>query len=122
MKIKPEIGIITELVNPNNFSFLLSSSKDYALMRTYGYNNTPLFASGEVYLSSVMDSLCCQAFYNNALIPMLNLLLLGSGGNIYKERKTYNAHSRNPHSIPVFIENSNLFHIEVPNAFVDCHF
>ena len=40
-------------------------------MSYYGYDQTPVFSAGEVYLSSLMDSLICQAFYNSALIIVL---------------------------------------------------
>lgn len=45
-RIRPDIEIVTEIVNPHNFAFLLSTSEDYEIMRDHGYNNTPLFASG----------------------------------------------------------------------------
>lgn len=77
MRLKPSIQIVTELVSPQNLSFLIYD-KDYALMKKYGYNHTPIFASGQIYLSSVMDSLLCQAYYNPALITVLYQLLVGS--------------------------------------------
>ncbi|KRX03636.1 hypothetical protein PPERSA_04188 [Pseudocohnilembus persalinus] len=111
--LRPDILIVTELVKPSNFAFLLSTSEDYALMREYGYNNTPLFASGEVYLSSVMDSLCCQAYYNNALITVINLLLLGQDDLGNKESKSSKKNKSRKKII-----NSNLFNIKVPESFL----
>jgi potassium large conductance calcium-activated channel subfamily M alpha protein 1 len=40
-------------------------------MSFVGYDQTPVFAAGEVYLSSLMDSLICQAYYNPELITVL---------------------------------------------------
>ena len=64
--IRPGISIVTELVSPQNLAFLLPHPKDYALMRKYGYTQTPTFASGEIYLSSVIDSLICQVIKKQA--------------------------------------------------------
>jgi hypothetical protein len=44
-------------------------------MADYKYDQTPVFASGEVYLSSLMDSLICQAYYNQALITVLKSMM-----------------------------------------------
>jgi potassium large conductance calcium-activated channel subfamily M alpha protein 1 len=53
-------------------------------MKDYDYDQTPTFASGEVYLSSLMDSLICQAYYNPALITVLSKLIVG---DTRKEKK-----------------------------------
>ena len=67
--------IVTELVNPSNISFLLNN-EDYSLMKHLDNTiDTPLFASGEIYFSSVMDRLLCQAYYNPSIITIMNQLL-----------------------------------------------
>lgn len=64
-KISSNIPIITELVHPNNISFLIDDYSDYKLMKKYSYYETQTYASGEIYISSVMDSLIAQAYYNS---------------------------------------------------------
>ncbi|EWS75923.1 calcium-activated potassium channel protein (macronuclear) [Tetrahymena thermophila SB210] len=109
-KLKPDIQIVTEFVNPANIAFLSSDPSDYSLLKKFGYNHTPLFASGEIYISSMMDSLSAQAFYNPALIKVLNLILLGdhSHQQFWKKKKFDKSFNH---------QNSNLFHIKIPKAF-----
>jgi len=58
----------------------------FPFFKHYIYDQTPVFACGEVYLSSLMDSLICQAYYNSALINVLKMLLIGdSNKNLQKD-------------------------------------
>ena len=57
-------------------------------MKKYEYDQTPTFASGEVYLSSLMDSLLCQAYYNPALPTVLKQLIVGENK---KKKKRVNS-------------------------------
>lgn len=54
------VRIITELYSHQNLAYLDDPSI-YHVMNEYGYDQTPIFAAGEVYSSSLMDSLICQA-------------------------------------------------------------
>ena len=63
-KKAPWVKIVTELINQDNIAFLLDDPVLYQFMDDYEFDQTPVFASGEVYLSSLMDSLICQAYYN----------------------------------------------------------
>ena len=76
-KKNPNVNVVTELISENNLEFLLDDPLLYSIMKNYGYDQTPTFASGQVYLSSLMDSLICQAYYNPALITVLNKLIIG---------------------------------------------
>lgn len=38
---------------------------------------TPLFASGEVYISSIIDTLTCQTYYNPHILTILQQILTG---------------------------------------------
>ena len=69
-KKNPKVNVVTELISQGNIAFLLDDPLLYHLMR-FEYDQTPVFASGEVYLSSLMDSLICQAYYNPALTIVL---------------------------------------------------
>ena len=69
--------MVTELISEKNLAFMLDHPLLYNIMKDYDYDQTPTFASGEVYLSSLMDSLICQAYYNPALITVLSKLIVG---------------------------------------------
>ena len=69
--------MVTELISEKNLAFMLDDPLLYNIMKDYDYDQTPTFASGEVYLSSLMDSLICQAYYNPALITVLSKLIVG---------------------------------------------
>jgi hypothetical protein len=76
-KKNPKVNVVTELINQSNIAFLLDDPLLLPFFKYYQYDQTPVFASGEVYLSSLMDSLICQAYYNSALINVLKQLLIG---------------------------------------------
>lgn len=78
-------------------------------MREYDYDQTPTFASGEVYLSSVMDSLICQAYYNPALTIVLRQLIVGDS------KKSKRMNIPGVHLFPN--KTSNLYHVKVPVQF-----
>ena len=100
-RIRKDIPIITELVHPSNISFLVSTQQDYKLMKNHGVYHTEIYAMGETYISSVMDTLLAQAFYNSALIAVLDQVIIGntSGSGDLEE-------------------NCNLFPLRVPTAFI----
>jgi len=76
-KMRKDIEVVTEIVSPDNIAFLQSCPKDYTNMKKYGFDITPTYAGGEVLLSSVMDRLVCQSYFNPAYLTVLNLLLIG---------------------------------------------
>ena len=76
-KMRKDIEVVTEIVSPDNIAFLQSCPRDYANMKKYGFDITPTYAGGEVLLSSVMDRLLCQSYFNPAYLTVLNLLLIG---------------------------------------------
>ncbi len=74
-------------------------------MKKYSYALTPNFASGEIFLSSTIDTLICQSYYNQSLITILNHLLIG-GINGAQKNEDFND-----------IKTSNLYHLAVPYTF-----
>jgi hypothetical protein len=58
-KKNPKVNVVTELINQSNIAFLLDDPLLLPFFKYYLYDQTPVFASGEVYLSSLMDSLIC---------------------------------------------------------------
>lgn len=100
-RIRKDIPIITELVHPSNISFLISTQNDYKLMKKHGVYHTEIYAMGETYISSVMDTLIAQAFYNSALITVLDQVIVGNS------------------SVSSDVEeSSNLFPLRVPTTFI----
>ena len=43
------------------------------------FHMTPSFASGNVFTSSMLDTLVCQSYYNENVINVLRLLVEGGG-------------------------------------------
>ena len=69
-------------------------------MKKYGFDMTPTFAGGEVYLSSFIDKLMCQAFYNPALLTVLNNLIIGDSNQKFKGSSQFE--TSNLYSLPVY--------------------
>ena len=76
-KKNPHVNVVTELIKEDNIAYMLEDPRLYFLMNSYGYDKTPIFTSGEIYLSSLMDSLLCQAYYNSELTTVLKQLIIG---------------------------------------------
>ena len=76
-KKNPNVNVVTELIKEDNIAYMLDDPRLNFLMRVYGYDKTPIYTSGEIYLSSLMDSLLCQAYYNSELTTVLRQLIIG---------------------------------------------
>jgi hypothetical protein len=72
-KCNREVQIITELVYPANIDFLMPPSTTSATTAAASENPkiTTLYAAGEVYSSSFIDTLTCQAFFNPHIVTIL---------------------------------------------------
>lgn len=70
-KKNPAVNVVTELIKEDNIAYMLDDPRLNFLMEYYSYDKTPIFTSGEIYLSSLMDSLLCQAYYNSELTNVL---------------------------------------------------
>ena len=114
-KKNPKVNVVTELINKDNIAFLLDNPLLYHFMRQFDYDQTPVFASGEVYLSSLMDCLVCQAYYNHELITVLKQLIIG---------ETKKSSSSSTKRIKIqdtdfsHVPTSNLYHIKVPRKYI----
>ncbi|CAI2372794.1 unnamed protein product [Moneuplotes crassus] len=110
------VKIITELYSHENLAYL-DDPTIYHVMNDYGYDQTPTFAAGQVYSSSLMDSLVCQACYNSALITVLRQLVIGEARKSFQKKnmmifgKEFNK-----------IKSSNLYHVKVPSNLVGENF
>jgi hypothetical protein len=43
-ELRPDIPVVTDLVNAQNLAFLLSSPYEYSLMKKHNFTETPVFA------------------------------------------------------------------------------
>lgn len=64
-KINPHIQILTELVYNTNIDFLVPKRNNLP------YVFSTLFAAGEVYISSIIDTITAQAFYNPHIVTIV---------------------------------------------------
>ncbi|CAD8213071.1 unnamed protein product [Paramecium octaurelia] len=107
-KINPSIQIMIELVSSSNIQFLLD--KDYKFQNDFKYELTPLQASGEVYISAMIDTLTCQAYYNPHIVTILQQILTGM-------------RSSNPVIKAICedldIKDSNLYQVPVPEDYLN---
>eukprot|EP00744_Colponema_vietnamica_P002453 GILI01003843.1.p1 GENE.GILI01003843.1~~GILI01003843.1.p1 ORF type:complete len:913 (+),score=151.79 GILI01003843.1:165-2741(+) len=105
-KANPLVQIITEVVHATNMEYLWPRV-DLELTKT-GYFLTPLFAAGDVYLASMLDTLICQAFYNPHIVTILQQIITGD-------------HSTNPIISALCnstgLVQSNLWQIPVPRDY-----
>ena len=108
----PNIQVMTELVYDSNIEFLLPDNelKKFDRLET-NYVNTSVFSSGEVYVSSLIDTLTCQAFYNKHIVTIIDQLLTG-GRNGLNHNISYICQS-------VGLKSSNLWHMDIPTKFID---
>ena len=74
--------IIAELVSVSAISFI-NSTNDDSNVRKQGYWLSQPFAVGEIYISSMLDTLICQAFYNPYITDILQQLIMGSAGSTF---------------------------------------
>lgn len=89
-KLKKDIFIVIELINPKNVSFLYNKGRhqndEYLFIKNgMKIDGTASFTSGEVYFSSIMDNLLVQAYYNKSLLAVLKKIILGEDQSIYKK-------------------------------------
>jgi potassium large conductance calcium-activated channel subfamily M alpha protein 1 len=67
--------VITDLTSISTIGFL-SPNEDKSTKSNY--LTSEQFASGEIYTSSMLDTLMCQSFYNPYITDILQQLILGS--------------------------------------------
>jgi len=102
----PKVRIITELASQNTIRYLTTSGSQ----PEYGYLVTEPFAAGEIYISAMLDTLMCQAFYNPGISNILRNFIMGNS-NLSTRVKTYYQE--------INLHSSNLFLINIPESFHD---
>jgi hypothetical protein len=79
-KCNPRLQILTELSFSSNIDFLLKNSG-----QQIEHHFQTLFAAGEVYISSIIDTLTAQAFYNPNIVTILQQLLVGRCDSFHRD-------------------------------------
>jgi len=79
--------IITDLASTSTINFLIQG-KDENLEK-YGYSISTPFAAGEIYFSSLLDTLLCQAYYSPKITEILDQLIMGSANTSEQLAKIY---------------------------------
>lgn len=99
------------LVYNSNIEFLLSkdAKRDVKSDQEFKYELTPLFAAGEVYISSIIDTLTSQAYYNPHIVTILRQILTGG--------KQSNTVIRTICELAE-LKQSNLWQISVPEDYL----
>lgn len=116
-KCNQNIQIMTELVYDINIEFLLPKQELGGLLRKnsrISYESTSLFAAGEVYISSIIDTLTCQAYYNPHIVTIIHQLLTGG-------KNTSNFTMRGICE-NVGLKSSNLWQMPIPEKFINFTF
>lgn len=112
-KKNPKVNVVTELIKEDNIAYMLDDPRLYFLMKEYGNDKTPIFTSGEIYLSALMDSLLCQAYYNSELTTVLKQLIIGDAQKPKASSKSIWEQDFSK------VSTSNLYHVKVPSQFTN---
>ena len=108
-RLNPKIDIVTELVEQSNIDFL---DADVEKLNTAA-SKTPLqMAAGCVYISGMLDTLICQAFYNPQITNVLRKIVAGSdpvADNAWNEKWEERVGSN--------LQDSHLFQVSIPSEF-----
>ena len=67
--------IIADLISSKAIGFISTLGDEH--MEIFGYWLNEAFASGELYISSMLDTIICQAFYNPYILNIISQLMLG---------------------------------------------
>jgi len=102
--LNPTIKVSTEIASFSSLSFL-SVNKASNFNQKYGFRSTEPFACGEIYMSSFLDTLICQAFYNPFMSSILSQFINGDSDLSEKSKRDLKKQK---------IARSTLFLIPVP--------
>ena len=84
--------IIADLISINAIGYLSAAGDEN--LELHGFWLNEAFASGELYISSMLDTLICQAFYNPYILNIISQLMLGESTFKFPEEtlNTLNRH------------------------------
>mmetsp|Transcript_33776 Transcript_33776/g.54185 ORF Transcript_33776/g.54185 Transcript_33776/m.54185 type:complete len:682 (+) Transcript_33776:1252-3297(+) len=113
-KENPNLDIIAELVVQSNINFIADAEDVQSSDAAAGESSTgkhvllPPFAAGNIYTSSMLDTLLAQSYYNSNLITALHQLVVGEDLEKAQEWKKKSN---------ISIQGSDLGYIPVPPSF-----
>ena len=117
IKMNPNINVCIEIVNASNVGFL--DPKEGMLSGNVDYKFTPQFASGALLVSSLLDTLVCQAFYNRSIVSVIRLFV--SGVEV-RDRDALQAKILGKEIVAIkgvaALVGSSLYQMKVPDAHV----
>ena len=76
--------IIADLISSKSIGYITNSGDEN--MDNFGFWLNEAFASGELYISSMLDTLICQAFYNPYILNIIYQLMLGESSFKFPEK------------------------------------
>merc|ERR1712100_400270 len=113
-RMNESASCVVEIVKSENVKYLDPEAVVMA-STNIEYKFTPQFASGALFTSSLLDTLVCQAFYNNKIIAVISEMFSGverkSRATIANELKGDHTTSKKGLSA---IVGSTLYQIEMP--------
>ena len=111
-KCNPNIQIMTELVFESNIEYMLPQEELSRMdVDEISYETMSVFSSGEVYISSIIDSLIAQAYYNKHIVTIIHQLLAGGKNNM---NSTLRHICDN-----IGLKTSNFWQMEIPEKFIN---
>ena len=79
-----DILIIADLISSHSIGYITNSGDEN--MDNFGFWLNEAFASGELYISSMLDTLICQAFYNPYILNIIYQFMLGESTFKFPEK------------------------------------
>ena len=111
-KCNPNIQIMTELVFESNIEYMLPQDELSRMdVEEISYETMSVFSSGEVYISSIIDSLIAQAYYNKHIVTIIHQLLAGGKNNMNSTLKHICDN--------IGLKTSNFWQMEIPEKFIN---
>lgn len=110
-KLNPSLQVFTEIFYQSNIDFLLPQRKQSVDL---GYEFSTIYAAGEVYTASTIDTLTAQSFYNPHIVTIFQQILVGKGD---KKSETEDTEQQILDMLDVDVTQSNLWQILVPEEF-----
>lgn len=77
-RLNDTANIVVEIVKQSNIGYLdlnVDDDCDDIVFEEADYRFTPQFASGELFTSSLLDTIVCQAFYNPQIVAVVHKLI-----------------------------------------------
>jgi hypothetical protein len=116
-RMNDNCSCVVEIVRSENVGYL-DPEGVLASGGKVNYNFTPQFASGALFTTSLLDTLVCQAFYNNKIIKVLSEMFSGvdrkSRAVIESELRGDQASAKEMKKGVASITGSTLYQIPVP--------